>query len=557
MNRTRWLVVAILAVTVAFFLMWKARGSGEAPKYRTDQATRGSIESTVSATGTVRPVVQVEVGSQVSGTASRLYADYNSRVRAGQVLCELEPSSFRARVVQNEAAVARAEAALQDAQRALRRARELAAQNYISQADIETAEVTVLQRQADLKAARAQLEAAQVDLEHTVIRAPIDGVVISRSIDLGQTVAASLQAPKMFVIANDLTQMQVETRIDEADIGVGRPGLAVTFTVDAFPDRTFQGQVEMVRLEPIVEQGVVTYTTVIRTQNRDLRLRPGMTANVVVLIAKHDDVLKIPAAALRFRPAETGRGKGGRPSGMQAAGGAAGAVAMAGAPGARRGGAAGAAPDTAHSGAQSAPAAARGESGAMEQGGRGGAAGEMRGDRPGGDAGAMRSGGPGGPAPAGGAGVGERWRAMRREGTRPGGGPWQRAGGGGAGARGGMRAEGRGGAAPGARAAAGTGSSAGATGPGGSPADQAASDLPPPRPGTVYVLRGGRPVGVAVTTGLTDGAYVEVVGGDLAPGDRVITGLELSTARGTAMTPPPGMGGPMMGRGGMGGGGRR
>ena len=504
MNRTRWLVVAVLAVVlVALFWMWKARGSGEAPKYRTDQAARGTIELTVSATGTVRPVVQVEVGSQVSGTVSRLAADYNSRVRAGQVLCELEPSSFRARVVQNEAAVARAEAALQDAQRALRRARELVAQDYISQADIETAEVTVQQRQADLKAARAQLDAAQVDLEHTVIRAPIDGVVISRNIDRGQTVAASLQAPKLFVIANDLTQMQVETRIDEADIGVVRPGLPVTFTVDAFPDRAFRGQVEMVRLEPIVEQGVVTYTTVIATQNPDLRLRPGMTANVVVLVARHDDVLRIPAAALRFRPSETGRGKagGGRPPGTQAASGTREAVAMAGAPGAVRGGEAGGAPDSTRARTKDAarPAGAAGEERRV-----------MRPGAAGGEAAAM-------PPGAGGGETRERQRAMRGESTQGGG----------------MRP--------------GTGASAGG---------HADGDLPPPRPGTVYVLRGGRPVGVAVTTGLTDGAYVEVVGGDLEPGDLVITGLELA-ARGTAMTPPPGMGGPMMGRGGMGGGGRR
>jgi HlyD family secretion protein len=198
--------------------------------------------------------------------------------------------------------VARAEASVKDADRGLARAQELFAKNYVSQADLDAATVAVELRKADLRQARAQLESAQVDLAHATIRSPIDGVVISRSIDLGQTVAASLQAPQLFVIANDLSQMQVESRIDEADIGQMRSGLPVTFTVDAFPDRTFTGQVAQVRLEPIVESGVVSYTTVIHTRNPDLQLRPGMTANVSVLVERRDDVLRVPNAALRFRP---------------------------------------------------------------------------------------------------------------------------------------------------------------------------------------------------------------------------------------------------------------
>ncbi|HVP15535.1 MAG TPA: efflux RND transporter periplasmic adaptor subunit, partial [Terriglobales bacterium] len=200
MKRTQWLVlVVVAAVVVAAGWMWRSRAGRDAPRYRTADVERGAIESTVSATGTVQPVEQVEVGSQVSGTVYRLHADYNSKVEAGQVLCELEPSGFRARVAQNEAAVARAEAALEDGRRQLRRANELSKQNLVSQADLETAEVTVQQREADLKAARAQLAATRVDLQNSVIRAPISGVVISRNIDLGQTVAASLQAPKLFV----------------------------------------------------------------------------------------------------------------------------------------------------------------------------------------------------------------------------------------------------------------------------------------------------------------------------------------------------------------------
>jgi len=312
LNRNRWILVAtLLVVALLGGWWWKSRAADAAPKYRTAEVDRGSIESVVSATGTIRPVVQVQIGSQVSGTVERLYADFNSRVRAGQVILQLERSSFRARVVQADAAVARAAASVTDAERGLARAQELFAKNYVSQADLDAATVAVELRKADLRQARAQLESAQVDLEHATIRSPIDGVVISRSIDLGQTVAASLQAPQLFVIANDLAKMQVESRIDEADIGPMRPGLPVTYTVDAFPDRTFTGQVAQVRLEPIVESGVVSYTTVIHTANPDLRLRPGMTANVTVLVERRDDVMRVPNAALRFRPpAPRGDGRG-------------------------------------------------------------------------------------------------------------------------------------------------------------------------------------------------------------------------------------------------------
>ncbi len=328
MNRNRWILVATLLVVAMFGAWWwRSRSAAGAPKYRTAEADRGSIESVVSATGTIRPVIQVEIGSQVSGTVDKLHADFNSRVRAGQVILELERSSFRAREVQAEAAVARAEASVKDSERGLARAQELFSQKYLSQAELDAATVAVELRKADRMQALAQLEAAQVDLRHATIRSPIDGVVISRSIDLGQTVAASLQAPKLFVIANDLSQMQVESKIDEADIGRLRTGLSVSFTVDAFPDQAFKGRVAQVRLEPLIEQGVVTYTTVIQTRNPDLMLRPGMTANVTVRIERRDDVMRIPNAALRFRPPAPAGGPGGAGNGAR---GPNGAVAMAG-----------------------------------------------------------------------------------------------------------------------------------------------------------------------------------------------------------------------------------
>lgn len=489
MRLNRWAVVGLVAI-VALGAVWfvRARSKPAAAKYRTVAVERGDLVATVSATGTVRPVVQVEVGSQVSGTLDRLYADFNSRVQAGQVLCTLEPSAFRARLAQAEAAVARAEAALKDANRQLARSRELVRDNYISQADVEAAEVAVEQRAADLKQAQAGLQSAQVDLDHATIRAPIDGVVISRSIDVGQTVAASLQAPKLFVIANDLAQMQVETRIDEADIGRIRAGLPVSFTVDAFPDLPFEGQVSQVRLEPITEQNVVTYTTVIATRNDAMRLRPGMTANVTVTVDSRKDALKVPNAALRFRPAGgAGAGRGGAGGGGNGGGGNGGM---------RRGFAwllEKAAPPAYAQGAPPAPGtggpAARRKGGAAR--GQSQATGEAPGATAGGKAPSARGAAPG---------QGER--------------PWAK------GLTGGRKFGG------------------GAGGDG----------VPAYRPGQVYLLREGKPFAVAVMTGITDGSMTEVKSDELKEGDQVVTGTESPQAgRGSSLEPPPGMGGPRFG----------
>jgi len=514
-NRSRWAMVGIAVIAIAAVLVWRARSGNEAPKYRTTAVERGTVQAVVSATGTVQPVVQVEVGSQVSGTVYRIHADYNSRVKAGDVLCEIEPSALRARVVQNQAAVAKAEVAVKDADRVLRRANELVKQNYISQAEVEADEVAVEQRQADLRQARAQLEVADVDLKNSVIRAPIDGVVIARSIDLGQTVAASLQAPKLFVIANDLAQMQVETRIDEADIGRIHAGLPVTFTVDAYPDDEFQGEVAQVRLEPIVDQGVVTYTTVIKTGNPALRLKPGMTANVSVQIARRDNVLKIPTAALRFRPVMRG---GGAAMASMSGGGerGAGAMAMSGgghgqAAGGGRGEAAKAwkhdGPGTAE--ADPRPAESRAAmSGADSSSAGGGARGGWR---------------------EGGANAWKGTDGMRHGPGGAGGGDWN----------------GRGSSAAGMAGA------------------EASSGMGAPalKPGAIFALREGKLERVPVMTGLSDGTAIEIRSDQLKAGDLVVIGME-SSAHGSTMQPPPGMGGPFMGpggggRGGGGGGGRR
>jgi HlyD family secretion protein len=282
----------------------------------TSRVTRGDVVETVDATGTVEAVTTVQVGTQVSGTIQSLFADFNSTVRKGQVVAKLDPSLFQTQVDQAQATVARLQADLErarvdvaDAQLKLRRAQELSRQALISASDLDTANANAQQAQAasnsaeaQVTQARAALNQAQVNLAHTIIAAPIDGVVISRNVDVGQTVAASMQAPTLFVIARDLTRMQVRASVNEADIGGIQTGQSVAFRVDAFPDDTFSGTVSQVRLQPTVEQNVVSYTTVIDVPNPDLKLKPGMTANVTVDVARNDDVLRVPNAALRFRP---------------------------------------------------------------------------------------------------------------------------------------------------------------------------------------------------------------------------------------------------------------
>jgi HlyD family secretion protein len=413
------------------------------------------------------------------------------------VLAQIEPSSFQTRVVQAEATVAHAEAALKDGQRQFARSQELLKGNYVAQADVDAAEAVVDQRKADLMQANAQLRSARLDLDHTTIHSPIEGVVISRAVDVGQTVAASLQAPELFVIANDLTQMQVETRIDEADIGRIRPGLPVKFTVDAFPDVTFEGTVSQVRLEPITDQNVVTYTTVMRTRNDDLRLRPGMTANVTVLVETRKDVLKVANAALRFRPQGMGGGNG-TGGGRNGAGGAGGGGAPGGAGGGRRG-------FTGMGASLSAVPDAQAQQAQQAQQARG------RGDS----------------ASAGGHwGHGERGAAFGgRADSAAGGGRWGHGGRGGMpGGRGMMAGGGR---ADSARAGAELGSES------------------PLKPGTLYVLHDGKLSPVHVLTGITDGSATEIHSDVLKVGDLVVLGLDMSTAsRSPQLQPPPGMGGP-------------
>jgi HlyD family secretion protein len=265
----------------------------------------------------------VQVGSQVSGNIAKLFVDFNSEVKAGQVVAQIDPVLFQATVTQAEGDLANAQAALELAKVNATRMQELFTRKTSSQADLDQAMANLHQAEANVKIKQGALDRARADLEHCTITSPIDGVVISRSVDVGQTVAASLQAPVIFAIANDLTKMQIDANVAEADVGVVKVNQNVDFTVDAFPMETFHGKVVQVRNAPITVQNVVTYDTVIGVSNPDLKLKPGMTANVSIIVAHKDDVLQIKNAALRFRPPDAtpvetrrmGTSRTGRPGG--------------------------------------------------------------------------------------------------------------------------------------------------------------------------------------------------------------------------------------------------
>jgi HlyD family secretion protein len=369
------ILVAVLTAGAAAYGWWGARNSG--PDYRLAKVERGSITAAVSATGTVNPVTAVQVGSQVSGQLKEIYVDFNSEVKKDQVIARIDPESFVLRVNQAmadlesaratvmtqlanvtalQAEVSRAKVTVADAEREFQRNKMLIEKNFVSAAVLDKAEFAYRNAQELVKTAEAQravgvsqvrnaealvkqresqLAQSKVDLDRTTIRAPVEGVVIKKSVEPGQTVAASLQAPELFVIAQDLRRMQVDTSIDEAEVGRIREGQPATFTVDSFPGRTFQGTVGQVRKAALVVQNVVTYTAVIATSNPNLDLFPGMTANVRIVVDTRENALKLPNAALRFRPAgaadarETGEardpapaagdeGKGGTGRGSQA-----------------------------------------------------------------------------------------------------------------------------------------------------------------------------------------------------------------------------------------------
>src|SRR6266536_2676502 len=308
MRRSFPLLVAVIGLFVLLFAVHQCQQRGAA-NYQTTAVSRGAITQAVTATGTLNPVVNVQVGSQVSGNVAKLFADFNSQVKAGQVVAQIDPALFQATVTQTEGDLASAQAALELAKVNAKRTQDLFARKTSSQADLDQAMANLHQAEANAKINQGALDKAKADLDHCTITSPIDGVVISRSVDVGQTVAASLQAPVIFQIANDLTKMQIDANVAEADVGVLEVGQDVDFTVDAFPMRTFHGKVVQVRNAPITVQNVVTYDTVIGVSNPDLKLKPGMTANVSIIAASKNKVLQIKNAALRYRPADATSGE--------------------------------------------------------------------------------------------------------------------------------------------------------------------------------------------------------------------------------------------------------
>src|SRR4051812_18529413 len=310
------LIVFLLAVVGSAGGWYYMRKTTKDPEVRTAQVTRGDVVQAVQATGTLEAVTTVEVGSQVSGIVQELYADFNSIVKKNQVIARLDPTILDTQIEQQKANVARSEAdldrlkvTLADAKQKLDRAKALSDKNLLPRSELDAADTNVRSTEAQIKSAeaalvqaRSQLNTAVVNREHTVITAPIDGIVIQRAVEPGQTVNAGMSAPKLFVLAADLTDMQVNANIDEADVGNMRPGQRVTFRVDAFPNDQFTGSVQQVRLQPTTVQNVVTYQTVIAVPNQQLKLKPGMTANVTIEVNHKTNVLRIPSAATRFRP---------------------------------------------------------------------------------------------------------------------------------------------------------------------------------------------------------------------------------------------------------------
>jgi HlyD family secretion protein len=302
MKALGWIILVALLGGGAYWYFEKQGGAGAKIEYRTATVTKGDITQIVTANGTLNPVVTVNVGSQVSGLITDLFVDHNSKVTNGQLIALLDPATYEARKIQAEGDLLSAKAQLTLAEVNARRAQELLQNKLIPQSDYDTTMAELEQRKATVTVRQANLSSAAVDLARTKIYSPIDGTVINRAVDKGQTVQASFSAPTLFLIANDLAQMEISAMVSEADIGGVETNQDVTFTVEAFPSRTFRGVVSQVRNQPTTNQNVVAYATIVQVRNDDLKLKPGMTANVSITTARKQGVLKISNAALRFTP---------------------------------------------------------------------------------------------------------------------------------------------------------------------------------------------------------------------------------------------------------------
>lgn len=313
---TKITALAAGAIAVATLAFWQLRSHGSEPDFVTAEAQRGRIEAGVTATGTLNAVTTVQVGTYVSGRIKEIHADFNSKVRRGELIAKVDPAPFVVKVQQAEARLATARARVQKAraelafrQANIERQRRLLAKSIVSQDDFDAATNQHAQavsqialEEASVDEAKASLAEARVNLDYCDIVSPVDGVVLSRSIDIGQTVAATFQTPTLFVIAEDLTKMQVDTNVSESDIGEVREGQTARFVVDAYPDRIFHGTVSQVRNDPLILQNVVTYDVIVEVDNSDLALKPGLTATVTIVAGEKEDALTVPLRALRFRP---------------------------------------------------------------------------------------------------------------------------------------------------------------------------------------------------------------------------------------------------------------
>ena len=574
MKKAPLIIVGVGVIGGAGFAYYAYERKPPPPTVNTAPVTRGDVVDTVGATGTLQAVTTVQVGTQVSGTIQNLYADFNSLVKKGQVLARLDPSLFQTQIEQARANLIRAQAdldrlkvSLDDAKTKLARAQELSSRQLIPASDLETAQVNVRSAEAQIRSleaqvtqARASLNQNDVNLQHTIITAPIDGLVISRNVDVGQTVASSLQAPTLFVLAADLTKMQVVANLDESDVGRIRPGQHVTFRVDAYPAENFDGSVSQVRLQPIVQQNVVTYATVIDVPNPELKLKPGMTANVNIEINKRTDVQRIPNAALRFRPtAEVFTALGLTPldpAELRALGSAQG--------GGGRGARSDQRPSVSAPATTTPPAAA--PSGASATGtGRGKNA-------AGGDA---QPSGRGAPPPSRAASDDTGGNGTPGDGARRGGGGFGGGGGGFAERLQGLSPEerqrtldqlrarggGRGGAAPTDASVARRNppSAAAADNPAATTFDALFAPLPPVESvGRVWLYQDKQLKPLRVRIGVSDGQNTELLEGNLQEGTEVVTNVIIaSQARPAATTGFPGLGQPQRGGGNFGGGGNR
>lgn len=303
--KPRFYIPVLLALATMLAVIWLRSRGHDTPQYRTEAVDRGEITQTVSANGTLNPVTLVSVGTQVSGTVKKLFVDFNDRVEAGQVLVMLDDALLKAALTQDSANLAAAESALRVANNNRGRVRELAKEGFVSQQELDTAEQSSQDAQAKVTQLRAAVEKDRANVSYSVIRSPVSGVVVLRAVDAGQTVAASFNTPELFRIAKDLREMQIDAYFAEADIGQVKVGMPVSFRVDAFPDKRFDGQVKQIRLSPKTDSNVVTYDVVVSVSNPDEKLLPGMTAYVDVTVATRQNVLRLPNAALRFHPEKT------------------------------------------------------------------------------------------------------------------------------------------------------------------------------------------------------------------------------------------------------------